>query len=265
METFPPTFAGLQSLVARLRGPEGCPWDREQTAASMRHFVLEETYELLEAIDDGDPGPLTEELGDVMFHLAFHVHLAKEEGHFDEADVFESVIAKLVRRHPHVFGDTKASGAQDVLDSWQDLKRAEKGEDDESSILDGIPKSMPALAQAQVIQQRAAGVGFDWEDPSGVLDKVTEELAELADVEDEAEREREMGDILFSVVNAARWMHIDSEAALRAADERFRQRFATMERLGRERGVDLKSLDLDAKEALWQEAKRLSAEVRPSG
>ena len=265
METFPPTFAGLQALVARLRGPEGCPWDREQTAASMRHYVLEETYELLEAIDGDDPGPLAEELGDVMFHLAFHIHMAKEEAHFDEAAVFRSVIAKLVRRHPHVFGDRKVDGAQDVLDSWQDLKRAEKGEDDESSILDGIPKSLPALAQAQVIQQRAAGVGFDWEDIGGVLDKVSEELAELADVEDEAEREREMGDLLFSVVNAARWMNIDGEAALRASDERFRQRFAAMEAMSRERSVDLKSLDLDAKEALWQEAKRLSAQARPSG
>ena len=265
MEPFPPTFAGLQSLVARLRGPEGCPWDREQTGASMRHFVLEETYELLEAIEEDEPGPLAEELGDVMFHLAFQVHMAKEQGHFDEAAVFQSVIDKLVRRHPHVFGDRKADGAQEVLDNWQDLKRAEKDEDDESSILDGIPKSLPALAQAHAIQQRAAGVGFDWEDAGGVLDKVVEELAELADVEDEAEREREMGDLLFSVVNAARWMDIDSEAALRAADERFRQRFATMEKLARQRGVELKSLDLDAKEALWQEAKRLSASSRPSG
>ena len=259
METFPPTFAGLQALVARLRGPEGCPWDREQTGASMRHFVLEETYELLEAIEGGEAGALAEELGDVMFHLVFQVHMAKEEGCFDEAAVFQAVIQKLVRRHPHVFGERKASGAQEVLDSWQDLKRAEKGEEDESSILDGVPKSLPALAQAHAIQQRAAGVGFDWEDAGGVLDKVAEELAELAEVEDEDARERELGDLLFSVVNAARWMDIDSEAALRAADERFRQRFATMERLGRERGVELKSLDLDAKEALWQEAKRLSA------
>ena len=263
METFPPTFAGLQALVARLRGPEGCPWDREQTGASMRHFVLEETYELLEAIDDGGPGPLTEELGDVMFHLVFHIHMAKEEGRFDEAAVFQSVIKKLVRRHPHVFGDRKATGAQDVLDNWQDLKRAERGEDDDGSILDGIPKSMPALAQAHAIQQRVAGVGFDWEDAAGVLDKVAEELAELANAGDEAEREREMGDLLFTVANAARWMNIDSEAALRGTNERVRQRFATMEKLSHERGVELKSLDLDAKEALWQEAKRLSA--RPSG
>ena len=265
MESFPPTFAGLQALVARLRGPDGCPWDREQTGASMRHFVLEEAYELLEAIESDEPGPLAEELGDVMFHLAFQVHMAKEQGHFDEADVFQSVIDKLVRRHPHVFGDRKADGAQDVLDSWQDLKRAEKSEDDERSILDGVPKALPALAQAHAIQQRAAGVGFDWEDAGGVLDKVAEELDELAETEDDEEREREMGDLLFSVVNAARWMNIDSEAALRAADERFRQRFATMETLGRERGVELKALDLDAKEALWQEAKRLSSGARPSG
>ena len=264
METFPPTFAGLQALVARLRGPEGCPWDREQTGPSMRHFVLEETYELLEAIEGGDPGPLIEELGDVMFHLVFHVQMAKEEGRFDEAAVFESVIAKLVRRHPHVFGGRRAAGAQDVLDSWQDLKRAEKGEGDDGSILDGIPKAMPALAQAHAIQQRVAGVGFDWEDASGVLDKVAEELAELADAGDDEEREREMGDLLFTVVNAARWMNVDGEAALRGTNERVRQRFAAMERLGRERGLDLKSLDLDAKEALWQEAKRLSAQARPS-
>ena len=172
METFPPTFAGLQDLVARLRGPEGCPWDREQTGASMRHFVLEETYELLEAIEGDDAGAVAEELGDVMFHLVFQVHMAKEEGRFDEAAVFRSVIDKLVRRHPHVFGDTNASGAQEVLANWQDLKRAEKGEDDDSSILDGVPKSLPALAQAHAIQQRAAGVGFDWEDAGAYVPAV---------------------------------------------------------------------------------------------
>ncbi len=258
MDAFPPTFDGLQALVAGLRGPDGCPWDREQTAASMRSYVLEETYELLEAIEGGDSGPLVEELGDVMFHLAFHVQIAREDGRFDEADVFESVIGKLVRRHPHVFGDRKVSGAREALDSWQDLKRAERPEDDDRSILDGVPRSLPALAQAQVIQQRAAGVGFDWDDSGGALDKVAEEVAEVAHAVCEEERERELGDLLFSIVNAARWMGIDAEAALRGADARFRERFAGMERMSRERGLDLKSLDIDGKEALWQEAKRLT-------
>ena len=256
-DEFPSTFDGLMGLVARLRGPDGCPWDREQTRKSMRHHILEECYELLEAIDEAQPADIAEEIGDVVFHVAFQVHLGEEEGAFDRKRVYRTVIDKLIRRHPHVFGDTKVSGASEVLDRWQELKRAErKGE--ETSALDGLPKEMPALSYAQAIQQRAAGVGFDWEDPEGVMDKVTEELHELSSAVSREEKEAELGDLLFSIVNASRWMGIDAEGALRGAGARFRGRFTIMEQLCRDRGTPLETLTLDAKEALWQESKRLT-------
>ena len=256
-DEFPSTFDGLMKLVARLRGPDGCPWDREQTRQSMRHYVLEECYELLEAIDETEAEHIAEEIGDVVFHMAFQVHLGEEEGAFDRKRVYRTVIDKLVRRHPHVFGDAKVSGATEVLDRWQELKRAER-KDDEASALSGVPKEMPALSYAQAIQQRAAGVGFDWEDAEGVMDKVTEELHELSGAESREEKEAELGDLLFSIVNASRWMDIDAEGALRGAGARFRGRFTLMEQLCHDRGTPLKTLALDAKEALWQESKRLT-------
>jgi tetrapyrrole methylase family protein/MazG family protein len=255
---FTSDFDGLMELVARLREPDGCPWDREQTRRSMRHYILEECYELLEAMDEDRSGHIVEELGDVVFHMAFQIHLGEEEGAFDRERVYRTVIEKLIRRHPHVFGDTKVSGAGEVLDKWQEIKRAErKGED--ASALDGVPKEMPALSYSQAIQQRAAGVGFDWEDASGVMDKVTEELSELSSADSPEEKEAELGDLLFSIVNASRWMGIDAEGALRGAGTRFRGRFAVMEQLCRDRGTPLETLALDAKEALWQESKRLTA------
>ena len=254
---FPTTFDGLMRLVARLRGPDGCPWDEEQTRRSMGRYVLEECYELLEAIDEGDAEDMAEEIGDVMFHLAFQIQLGKEEGAFDEARVLRAIIDKLTRRHPHVFGDTEVSGAREVHDNWQVLKRAEHG-GAELSALAGVPREMPALSHAQAIQERAAGVGFDWEDAGGVLQKVAEELAELEGAGSQEEKEAELGDVLFSIVNASRWMGIDAEGALRRASTRFRRRFAHMERLGRERGSPFAGLTLDQKEALWEEAKRLT-------
>jgi tetrapyrrole methylase family protein/MazG family protein len=228
--TFPHTFDGLMALVTRLRGPEGCPWDGEQTRRSMARYVLEECYELLEAIEEGDDGGVVEEVGDLMFHLAFQVQLGKEETTFDEDSMFGSVIDKLTRRHPHVFGAARVSGSQDVVDNWQALKREERAGTD-ASALSGVPGELPALAHAQIIQERAAGIGFD--------------------------REAELGDVLFSIVNASRWMGLDAEVALRGASARFRRRFTLMEQLGRERGTPLEGLTLDQKEALWQESKRL--------
>ena len=252
---YPSSFDGLMALVAHLRGPDGCPWDHEQTRASMRNYVREESHELLDAIDEDDAAKIAEELGDVLFHAAFQLMLGAETGEFGEEDVFGGVIEKLVRRHPHVFGDVEVRGSADVLPRWYDIKRQERSDED-SSVLDGVPSSLPALAHAQTIQQRAARVGFDWDDLDGVLRKVVEEVAELREAEDNARARAELGDLLFSVVNACRWLETDAETALRESSDRFRRRFEHMERASAERGVDFEALTLDEKEALWQKAKR---------
>ncbi len=255
---FPANFDGLVALVDRLRGGGGCPWDREQTAESMKRYFLDECYELIDAIDEADPTKLAEELGDVLFNVAFQLRLATEAGSLSEEQPFAFAIEKFVRRHPHVFGEAEVADAGQAWTSWDAIKRGEQaGQDD--SILDSVARSLPALSQAQLLQERAARVGFDLEDLQGVVDKVGEELAELERAETPDEREAELGDVLFSLVNLSRWHNSDAETALRAADVRFRQRFAQMEILGRERGVDLKSLTLDEKEALWQEAKEMLA------
>lgn len=249
---FPNTYDGLRQLIARLRGPDGCPWDREQTPLSLRPLLLEECYELIEAIDDNDAAAILEELGDVLFHLVLQVQVAEEAGLFDQAQVVGALIQKLIRRHPHVFGDTEVTDARQVEANWEATKRAEKVRPD-ASLLDGIPKNMPALSYARSIQERAARSGFDWEGLSGVLDKVTELLREMAITRSDEERGRVLGDVLFSVVNAARWMGMDPEGALRQTNRRFYQRFATMERISEERGLTLHELPLEAKESLWQE------------
>ena len=252
---FPNTFEGIQQLVATLRAPGGCPWDSEQTPDTLKHLFLEECYELIEAIEEGDPEKMAEELGDVLFHGASQIQIAQERGDFIGADVFRQVIQKLVRRHPHVFGDAVVENAQQAVPRWDQIKREELAGTDRS-ILDGVPKAMPSMGYAQAVQGRAARMGFDWEDYSGVLDKVEEELSELESAQDDDAREAEFGDLLFSIVNASRWMGIEAETALRNANRRFYSRFTEMERAARERGTDFESLSLDAKEELWQEAKR---------
>ena len=253
---FPHTHDGLRHLVQRLRGPDGCPWDREQTPQSLKRLLLEECYELLEAIDESDTDRLLEELGDVLFHVVLQVQIAEEAGAFTHERVVRSLIEKLVRRHPHVFGDVRVVDAREVEANWEVTKRDERSNAD-ASTLDGVPKNMPALSYAQSVQERAARMGFDWQDFSGVLDKVTEELAEIASARSDGETERELGDLLFSIVNAARWMGVDPEGALRQANRRFYSRFAAMERLSAHRGLSFRDLPLDAKESLWQEAKAL--------
>ncbi len=249
---FPHTFAGLMALVTLLRGADGCPWDREQSAQSMRRYVMEECYELMEAIDEGAPAAVAEELGDVAFHVAFQIRIWDDEGGFTESEVFGSVIEKLIRRHPHVFGGATARGADQVVTAWQSLKAAERGA---SSIMDGVPSGMPALAYSQALQGRAAGAGFDWEEPAAVAEKVVEEVVEMGAASDEGERERELGDMLFSIVNLARWLRVDAESALRGAAARFRRRYELMEAISRERGQEFASLSADEKEALWRQAK----------
>ena len=253
---FSSTFDGLMSLVGHLRSPAGCPWDRDQTRQSLRRYLLEECYELLEAIDEGDAGKLVEEMGDVLFHLAFHIQLGKEEGSLTEEQVFRALIDKLVRRHPHVFGDKKLSSTREVESNWHAMKREEQ-EGSERSILGGVPGQLPALSYAQGLQDRAAGAGFDWEEVDGVLQKVMEELNELNRAQSDEEKEAELGDLLFSIVNVGRWLGMDVEGALHKADARFRKRFGLMEQLSRERGIPFVELPMDEKEALWQKAKSI--------
>jgi tetrapyrrole methylase family protein / MazG family protein len=254
---FPSTFDGLLQLVKRLREPGGCPWDREQTRQTMKRYVMEECFELIDAMESDEPREIAEEIGDVAFNLAFQIQMAKENGEFEESAVFATVVEKLTRRHPHVFGDVEADTSDEVLTNWRQIKKAEKG--GKKGSLDGVPMSMPALAHAQTIQDRAAGVGFDWEDQEGVLAKVAEELGELAEAETPQDREAEFGDLLFSMVNAARWMGIDAESALRGTGKRFRQRFGSMEQMADADGTTLIELDMEQKEALWQRAKDAGA------
>ena len=253
-DDFPATFDGLMALVARLRGPEGCPWDREQTSKSIRAGLLEECYELLEAIERDRSDEVLEELGDVLLHLAMQIQIAHEESRFSQRRVFRRQIEKLVRRHPHIFGGAHAADAREVEVQWEALKERER-EASGRSLLDGVPGTMPALAYAQIIQKRAGRVGFDWPEIDGVLAKVVEELNELRDAPCQEQREEELGDLLFSMVNVSRWLGLEPEAALRGANARFRRRFSLMERLCRERGHSFADLSLEAKESLWQEAK----------
>jgi tetrapyrrole methylase family protein/MazG family protein len=257
--SFPATYEGVRLLVERLRGPDGCPWDREQTPESLKHLLLEECYELIEAIEDDDSDKIVEELGDVFLHLALQIQIGTEAGRLTGEQVFGGMVDKYVRRHPHVFGDAKMEDVSEAVPRWDALKRQEL-EGSTKSILDGLPKGMPALSYARAVQDRAARMGFDWEDYQGVIDKVAEELRELDDAESPEERESEMGDVLFSVVNASRWLGAEAETALRLSNRRFYTRFTTMERLCRERGQSFKDLPLDSKELLWEEAKAIERE-----
>ena len=250
----------------RLRRPDGCPWDRGQTHASLRKHLLEETYEVYDALEAGATPELAEELGDLFLQVVLHAQLAAEAGVFDLADVQAAIAAKIVRRHPHVFGDAEALTASDVNRQWERIKAAERaaaaeegGADGSGAVaksaLDGISPSMPALASSQEMQERAANLGYDWPSIEGVLDKVTEELAELRAAGTDAEWAEEFGDLLFVLVNVARRHGIESEAALRAANDKFRRRFRSVERQAAEQGVALRDLDFDALDELWHVAK----------
>jgi tetrapyrrole methylase family protein/MazG family protein len=247
------SFEGFQDTVARLRAPDGCPWDREQTHESLRTGLLEEAYEVLAAIDVGDVHALQEELGDLLLQISLHAQIATEEGEFKMAQVIAGIDAKLKHRHPHVWGGRPVKGTEEVLRRWEELKREEKGED--RSVLGGVPVALPALQQADTYSRRAARVGFDWTEASGVAAKIREEMAEVEAATSPEEQEAELGDLLFAVVNWARWLGVDPEAALRKASARFARRFRGVERMARERGLDMASLTIDELEALWQEAK----------
>ncbi|TME11288.1 MAG: nucleoside triphosphate pyrophosphohydrolase [Chloroflexi bacterium] len=256
-------------ISARLRQPDGCPWDREQTHASLRKHLLEEAYEVYDALDRGATPALAEELGDLLLQVVLHAQLAAEAGVFDLADVQAAIGRKIVRRHPHVFGDAVARTAADVNRQWERIKAEERGAEASSGdgpkgALDGISTSLPALAASQEMQERAAALGYDWPDVEGVLDKVAEELGELARATDGTERREEFGDLLLVVVNVGRKLGIETEAALRAANEKFRWRFGRVERLATDRGAALRDLDFEALDRLWAEAKTMErASARP--
>ncbi len=246
------TLDGLAAIIARLNAPGGCPWDAEQTHESLRQYLLEEAYEVLQAIDDGDRGALVEELGDLLLQVFMHAEVARREGTFATGDITESIGRKLIRRHPHVFGDVTAETADAVAQNWEQIKKAEKPG---GSILAGVPVALPALAASQSLQGRARRVGFDWPDIEGPLDKLQEELAEFARADGDADREDEFGDILFVAANIADRLGIDAEQALRRANAKFRKRFGLVERFAEARGIDMQQLDLAGLDALWDEAK----------
>jgi tetrapyrrole methylase family protein/MazG family protein len=257
----------LPWLVARLRAPDGCPWDREQDHLTLRKFLLEETYEVYDALENGSTPQLAEELGDLLLQIVLHAQYAAEDGVFDLTDVNREVMAKIVRRHPHVFGDVVARTAADVTRNWEQIKAGERASSsngggksvarDESmpGAFAGLSRSLPALAYAQEMQERAASLGYDWPSVEGVLDKVREESGELAAARDDGERREELGDLLLVLVNLARKLGIDAEAALRAASAKFAARFAHVERLAAARDAQLKDMSFDQLDELWKEAK----------
>lgn len=267
-------FEDLIAIMARLRAPDGCPWDREQTIESLRPFLLEEVYELLQAIDEGDVAAHREELGDVLLQIVFQSQIASEQGRFDARDVVDTIARKLLRRHPHVFGDETARTAGDVVVKWERVKAAEKKESEDpagaapASVLDGLPRALPALLEANRLSVRAARVGFDWESPAQVLDKLREELGELERaLEGDEGVERagwEIGDLLFAASNLARHLNRDAEDLLRAANRRFERRFRLVEQMAAARDIDLRTATIDRLEALWREAKE-SIDHRPPG
>jgi tetrapyrrole methylase family protein/MazG family protein len=252
-------FLELLTIMTRLRGEGGCPWDREQTRDSLRPFLVEETYEVLDALDTGDAARIREELGDLLFQVVFHAEIARERGEFSMTDLVEALIAKMTRRHPHVFGDRPVGSAAEALAQWEAIKDAESNGSPRSALA-GVPRALPALHRAQRVQHKAARVGFDWPDATGALEKVREELGEVTEAlhgsREEALRE-ELGDLLFSVVNVARLASVDPEGALQAAVDRFGRRFATMEEAARGEGLDLAGLSLEELERLWVRAKSL--------
>jgi len=244
----------LLAIMARVRDRDnGCPWDKEQTLESLKPYLLEETCEVLDAIDSGDHEKHKGELGDLLLQIVFQSQIASEDGHFGFRDVADAIATKLIRRHPHVFGDKAASTASDVVDIWEQVK---KGEKEHKGLLAGIPRSMPALARSVRMSRSAARVGFDWPDITGVLDKVREEAGELAAESDKIRQLDELGDLFFALANLARKLDIDPEEALQRCNSRFAARFADIERQARERNLKLEDLSLQELDKMWDEAKK---------
>ena len=251
------SFESFAEIIAHLRAPDGCPWDREQTHGSLRKHLLEESYEAITAIDSGDFTDMREEFGDLLLQIVLQSQIANEEDQFNVNEVIQGIHAKIVRRHPHVFGDLELEGVQGVLANWEKLKEKERGKKkDGKGLLDGVPPALPALSQAQEYQDRAARVGFDWPEIEGVLDKVKEEIEEIKHAESDFELASEIGDLFFALVNVARWKSVDAESALRGTNLKFKKRFAYVEQTAKRQERILSDLSLQEMDDLWNEAKR---------
>ena len=262
----------LVDLVARLRGENGCPWDREQTRETLKPMLIEEAYEVLDALDGASPAELKEELGDLLFQVVFHAQIAQEKGEFRLADIIDRLHEKMVRRHPHVFGGADLRTADDVLRNWEDIKAAERGTssasspDSGKSLLDGIPSRLPALHQAYQMTAKASRVGFDWPDLEAILEKLKEEAAETLEAHAAKDQSRlvdEAGDLLFVAVNVARFLGVDPETALRHSNRKFERRFRYLEAKIKGQGRELKEASLVEMDALWDEAKKLEPDSAP--
>lgn len=248
------SFAALKGIIAKLRGPDGCPWDKQQNHASLKPYLIEECYEVLQALEGGSSQKLREELGDLLFQVMIHAQIAAEDEEFEVEDVVKGISNKLINRHPHVFGGLKTGDAAGVRPNWEALKQEERQEGE--SLLSSVPNQMPALAYSQSVQRRVAEVGFDWKKVEEIIDKLAEEVDEIRRAQSQDERAKEFGDLLFTLANIARRLDIDLEAALRGANERFYRRFSCMEEICRKRGINFASLSPDEQNALWEEAKR---------
>lgn len=246
-------YAELRGIIARLRAPDGCPWDREQTHASLRPYLIEEAFEVVGALDLEDTQSLPEEMGDLLFQILIHTQLAEEAGEFTMTDVMRGLADKLVRRHPHVFGEAQAETSDQVVKQWDELKRAEKPED--QSALAGVPRAMPAFTYAQTLLRRAEKAGFAWPNRQDVLEKVTEELDELANAASKEDAKAEFGDLLLNIANYARYLDIDAEEALREASHKFRRRFEGVESRARASSADMREMSREELMSLWQQVK----------
>ena len=251
-------FYNLKRIIAKLRAPNGCPWDREQTHNSIKQYLIEEAYEVIQTIDEDKIDKLCDELGDLLLQILLHTQIAEEKGEFAIEDVIRLISEKMIRRHPHVFGDAKADSPAEVVANWDEIKRMENN--GESSLLDSVPKNIPSLAYSHAIQNRAARTGFDWKDFDGILNKVMEELGELKEAKTEAQKVHEFGDLIFVLTNVARWLNIDPELSLQQANDRFYHRFKYMEGVCAEKGFQLRDLSFDEQNGLWEEAKRKEKE-----
>jgi tetrapyrrole methylase family protein/MazG family protein len=262
------SYQDLLDITAKLRAPDGCPWDREQTHKSLKRYLIEESYEVLEAIDGESPDKLCDELGDLLLQVVLHSQIAKEEGQFDMSDVVHGVSSKMVSRHRHVFGDEVAETPDDVMKIWEEVKKSEKGLDTQTQVLKGVPGNLPALMRSYKVQEKAAQVGFDWDDAKDAFLKVKEEGKELEEAYrsgDAAHMEEELGDMLFAVVNVSRFLKIQPELALTAATNKFIRRFEYVEQKAMDNGKQLKDMSLAEMDALWDEAKELEREKLGEG
>jgi tetrapyrrole methylase family protein / MazG family protein len=253
------SLEAFQEIVAHLRAPDGCPWDKEQTHLTLRKHLLEETYEALAAMDEEDPAKMREEFGDLLLQILLNAQIGSEYSGFNMVEVLQGIYEKIVRRHPHVFGDVAVDGVGQVLSNWEKLKKEERKNKGEAhkGILDGLPAALPALNQAQEFQDRAARVGFDWPEIEGVLEKIREEIEEVRTAQNEAELADELGDLFFALVNLARWKKVDAEAALRGASLKFKRRFKYIEQRSVDLGKPVPEMSLAEMDNLWNEAKRL--------